>query len=190
MNQGPAVVLSLFDNVHLVAATGAIESARTVLRLKHEISAGLPVESLGIAMTVRPDFWTHILLSDKGVVSGNGTIVIQSECLTRQRIQFLGEIALSGIAGRDVELSVWPETQTAASMKLGGRDVLDYYFTFNKTSRRFSVTHHSHSFSVTCVGIGKINKVIGGKLRMKRNAHQSAFARRLDIWNREDGLRP
>src|SRR5205814_1410353 len=59
MNQGPAIVLPLFDDVYLVASTGAIESTWTMLRLKHEISAGLPVEALGIAMIVRPNFRAH-----------------------------------------------------------------------------------------------------------------------------------
>ena len=65
---GPAVVLALLDDVDFITAAWAIKAARTVFSLKHQIRSRLPVHSLRIAMTERPDLWSHILLAHEGIV--------------------------------------------------------------------------------------------------------------------------
>src|SRR5262249_10337127 len=55
MDERPAVVLSLLDDVDLVASAGAVEARWTVLGLELEARAGLPVETLRVAVAERED---------------------------------------------------------------------------------------------------------------------------------------
>src|SRR6185369_13273625 len=51
-------------------------------------------------------------------------------------------------------------------------------------------THHAHThFTTARVRVRKINKPISAELRMQRYAHQTAFARLLNIRNDEQRLR-
>ena len=67
MNQRPAVVLPSLDKIKFIAAARAIEPARPVFSFKQEIRSGLKVDTLRIAMTVRPNFGSRVFITNEGI---------------------------------------------------------------------------------------------------------------------------
>src|ERR1700752_2932108 len=122
MNQGPTVVLAAFDDIDFVAAFRTVESAWSMLGSEHQISAGLPVHPLRVAMTVGPDFGTCVLLSDERIVRRNRAVVVQPQRFGGGRIETLGQFTLGRVAGRDVELAVWTKANTTTRVILRGRN--------------------------------------------------------------------
>src|SRR5262249_29141852 len=117
MDYGPAVVLSLFDYVHLIAPAGSVESRRTVLGFKHHVGARLPIDPLRVAIAVTPDLGPRFRLIHERIIRGHGAIVVQSKNLARERIEPLGHPAVSRVAGGDIEFTVGAETQPASGVK-------------------------------------------------------------------------
>src|SRR6185369_9198742 len=189
MNDGPAVILSSLDDVDFVAATWTIKSTRPVLSLKHQIRPRLPVHSLRVAMTKRPDLRSRVLLSDKGIVLRHRAIVVQPQRLAGKRVEFLCEIALRRVAGSHVQFSIRSKANAAAGVKLCRRQVFDYHFTIDETFGSFPVTHDTNTHTAARIRIREIDKVIAAELRMKRDAHQTAFALLLDIRHDKQRLR-
>src|SRR6185295_16724830 len=98
MNNGPTVILSFLDDVQFVASAWTIKSTRTMLSLKHQIRSRLPVHSLRVAMTERPDLWSNVLLAHERIVLRHGAIVVQAQRLACKRVEFLCELAIRGVA--------------------------------------------------------------------------------------------
>src|SRR5450432_4416024 len=121
----PAVVLPALDNVHLITAARAVETAGTTFSLKHQIRAGLPIKALRVAMAIRPDFRPRILLTNERIVGRHGAVIIEPQRFAGERIKLLRQRPIGGVPSRDVELAVWSEAYSAAGMKLGGRNPFD-----------------------------------------------------------------
>ena len=79
MNERPTVVFAALDDVDFVAASGSIEPAWSMFGLKHQIAAGLPVHALRVAMTIRPDLGTRVLLPDKRIVRRHAAVVVEAQ---------------------------------------------------------------------------------------------------------------
>src|SRR6185436_9227416 len=185
MNDGPTVVLSLFDDVDFVAAFRPVEPAWSMFSLKHQVRLRLPIHSLRVAMTQRPDLRSRIRLSNKRVVLRHCPIVIQPQRLAAERIKLLRNLATRRVSSRHIQLPVWPKPNPAARMKLRCRNILDNDFAIDEPFRRFAHTH----YTTARVRVRKINKPISAELRMQRHTHQTAFARLLNIRNDEQRLR-
>src|SRR6185295_5534640 len=102
MNRGPAVVLSLLDDVDFVSSSRTVKSAWSMLGLEHEIGTRLKIQALRVAMTKRPDLRPRVLLAHERIVLRHCAVVVQTKCLAGQRVELLGQLALSGVAGSDV----------------------------------------------------------------------------------------
>src|SRR6266481_7780571 len=118
MNQWPPVVFPFFENVYFIAAAWPIKAAWTMFGLETKIRAGLKINSLPIAISIRPNLGTGIVLPHKGIVGRHRTIVVQSQCFSGQGIQSLCQFTFGRVSGSDVELSVWSKAKTAAGMIL------------------------------------------------------------------------
>ena len=68
-------------------------------------------------------------------------------------------------------------------MELGRRNVFDNDFAISETIRRLAVANDADLLAAGAVRIRKIQPMIGSKLRVQSDAHQPAFAARLDIRN-------
>src|SRR5262249_37733961 len=147
----PTVVLSFLDDVDLVAAAWPIETARTVLGLKHQVAVWLEVETLRVAMAERPDFGPRVLLADKRIVLWDSAVVVESQRLAGDRIHFLRDLAISCVSGCDVKLAVGTETKPAAGVKLCGGNFLDDHFSIDEAFRRFPIPHHTHARAAAAV---------------------------------------
>ena len=157
VNYGPAIVLATLKNIDFIAAAGSVESAGPVLSLKQKICARLKINSLRVAISVSPNLRPRISLSDEGVVAGHGAVIIQAQRLAGQRIEFLRQLALGGIAGGYVKLAVRSKSQTTAGVQVRRRNVFDDHFAISETVRRFAITHHSNILiAAFVVGIGEI----------------------------------
>src|SRR5687767_8773147 len=99
MNGGPTVVLSLLDDVDLVSSSGTIKSAWSMLSLKHEIRARLEIQPLRVSMTQRPDLGSYVLLAHERIVLRHRAVVVQTKRLAGERIELLGQVAVSRVAG-------------------------------------------------------------------------------------------
>ena len=58
VNYRPAIILAAFDDIHLIAAAGAVETARPVFGLEQKPGARLPGDALWISMPECPDLRT------------------------------------------------------------------------------------------------------------------------------------
>ena len=75
-------------------------------------------------------------------------------------------------------------------MEIRRRNVFDDHFAIGETTRRFAIAHHPHVLiAPVAVGIRKIQPVIRSKLRMQRDAHQSALALRIHVRHGEQRRR-
>src|SRR5512139_3184146 len=79
----PAVVLAWFDQVDFIAAA-TLKSARTMLGGEQPAAAGLPGKPLGIPVTIG----INIGIFER-IVFGDGSVWIQPQDLTIQRIEIL-----------------------------------------------------------------------------------------------------
>src|SRR5215510_4720429 len=102
MNDRPAVVLSLLDDVDLVSSARTIKTAWPMFCLKHQVRSGLPVHSLRVAVTESPDLRSRVLLADKRIVLRNSAVVIQAQRFACERVEPLRKLATSRVARRDV----------------------------------------------------------------------------------------
>ena len=75
-------------------------------------------------------------------------------------------------------------------MELCRRDVFDDDLAISQTVRRLAIANHAHLLAAGAVRIRKIEPMIGSKLWMQSEAHQSAFAARLDIRHGKKRFRP
>src|SRR5437588_52972 len=106
MNHRPTVILPTLEDVHFIAAARPVKAAGPVLGFPQQISARLKIDPLRVAIAVCPNLWPRILLSNEWIVARHGSIVIQSQRLSRQRIQLLSQLSIGRIAGRDIKLGV------------------------------------------------------------------------------------
>src|SRR5882724_10423516 len=140
-------------------------------------------------MSVTPNLRTRIRFANKGVVARHSAVIIQPQNFSRQRIQLLRQLSFGRITSRDIEFAVRAKSQTASGMKLRRGNALNNHFAISKAARRLAITHDPHLCAARVVCVGKIKEMVRSKLRMQRDAHQSALAARLDIWNCEKRLR-
>src|SRR5437764_11521348 len=114
MNDRPAVVLALLDEVDFVAAAGSIATRWAMLRLEHSVRARLPVYALRVAVAVSPYFGARIFLSDERIVLRNSAVVVQAQDFAAERVESLCNLFLCRFARRDVEFAVGAEAQTTS----------------------------------------------------------------------------
>src|SRR5689334_16680074 len=117
MNDGPAVVLTLLDDVYFVSAARSIESARSVFGLKHHVRAWLTVHALLITMAIRPYLRSRDLLAHEWIVLWHAAVVVQAKRFAGERVELLRELTSRGISSRDVELSIRAKTNPTARVK-------------------------------------------------------------------------
>src|SRR5688572_14935331 len=166
MNGGPTVVLSLLDDVDLVSSSGTIKSAWSMLGLKHEVRTRLEIQTLRVAMTKRPDLGPRVLPAHERIVLRHRAVVVQAKCFAGQRIELLGQVAVSRVAGSDVQLPVRSETYATAGMSACRRQILHNHFAIDQTLSRFAIAHDTHTQAATCVSIRKIDKLVTVELRV------------------------
>src|SRR4051812_17515908 len=190
MNHRPTIILAALDNVYFVAAAGTIKTAGPVLSLPQKICAWLKVYALRIAAAIGPDFGSRISLTDERIIFGHTSVVVHAQNFSGQRIHLLRLLPIGGVARRDVERAVRTESQPAAGMKLGRRDAFDNDFSICQARRRLLVSDHANLLAALVVSVRKIKQVIGRKLRMKCDAHQTALASRLHVGHDKQRLWP
>src|SRR5215213_672135 len=125
MDDRPAVVLSLLDDVDFVSAAGAVKTAWSMFSLEHEVRLRLPVQALSIAMSNRPELRSRVLLAHEGIVLRNSAVVVQAQRLARERVELLSELTTRCISGGDVELAVGTKANPAARVKLRRGQIVD-----------------------------------------------------------------
>src|SRR5262245_34700618 len=74
-------------------------------------------------------------------------------------------------------------------MVLSRRNVLNDDLAIGQARRRFTITRDSNLRPTRIVRVREVEKMIRGELWMQRNAHQSAFATRLDVRHDKQRLR-
>src|SRR3954454_18795987 len=74
-------------------------------------------------------------------------------------------------------------------MKLRGRQVFNDHLAIDQTLRRFAITHNAHLQAASRVRVRQVKKMITAELRVQCDAHQTAFARLLDIRHNKQRLR-
>ena len=179
---GPAEVLARLDDVHLVAArTLALERTWAVLGLKHQARSGLPRQALCVSMAVAPNLGPCTRRFGERVIRRHGTVVVEPQGLADQRIQLLRERPLGRIAGRHVQLAVRAEPAPHTGVIGRAGHVLDDRLWLGKLAARVPVTHHFDAFALFVIGVRDIDKGIFGKIGVKRDVHQAALTRRLDV---------
>src|SRR5437016_5015414 len=139
-------------------------------------------------MSVGPNLRPGIRFADKRIIRRHRAVVVHPQNLSRQRVQLLRQLALRGIARRNIKLAVGSKTQAASRMKLRCRNVFDNDFAISEASRRLTITNYAHELAAGVVSIRKIEQMIGSELRMQRHTHQSAFTLWLDVGNGEERL--
>src|SRR5205814_10469956 len=102
MNDRPAIILSALENIDLIASSGAIKSAGTVLGFKQEVRAGLKIDTLSVSIPISPYLGSRVPLSNERIIAGHGPIVVQAQGLAAQRVSFLRQLAFRCIARRTV----------------------------------------------------------------------------------------
>src|SRR6476660_6314946 len=165
MNQWPPVILPALNNVHFVTAFRPIKPAWSMFGLKHHITARLPIHSLRVAMTIRPDLRSRVSLTGERIVLRHTAVVVETQRLSTQRIEFLCDLATRGVTGREVELAIRSKANTTAGVKLRGGNVLDNHRAIDQAVGRFAITRNAHL--VFCVGVREIDEVITAELRMQ-----------------------
>src|SRR5258708_7893257 len=93
-------------------------------------------------MTVGPNLRPDILLARKGIIGRHRTVIVQTQNFSCQGVEFLRQLALRCVTRRDVELAVGSKSQTATSVKLRRRNVLDNDFPIGESGRCFAITHY------------------------------------------------
>src|SRR5713226_4970588 len=151
MNHRPAVILAALEDVHFVAATRPVKSARPVFSLEQKIRARLKVYALRVAIAVSPNLRPRVRASDKGIVAWHGAVVVQTQSFSNQRIQLLRQFALRHIARRDVKLAVGPEPQTTSGVQVRRGNVFDDYLAISEAARRLAIARDAHPLAVAAV---------------------------------------
>src|ERR1041385_1581370 len=156
MNCRPAIILSFFDDVHLVTTTRSIKATWTVLGFEHEIRAGLKVDALRVAVPVGPNFRPCIAAVYKRIVCRDSTVIVQPENFSGQRRKLLRQITTRRIARSDVQFSIRSESQATSRMVLRGRNALNNNFAIDKSVRRLAITNYANELVFTVIHVGKI----------------------------------
>src|SRR5262245_39179991 len=112
MNHWPAIILSALEDVDLVTTGRTVKSAGPMLGFPQKIRARLKINSLRVAISVSPNFWPRVGLTDKRIVTRHRAVIIQSQSLAGKRIEFLRQLTLRRVARRDVEFAVRAKPQT------------------------------------------------------------------------------
>src|SRR5689334_2917280 len=189
MDRGPTVVLSLLDDVDLVATAWSIETAWSMFGLEHQVRTRLPVHALRVSMTVRPNLGPRVLLAHERIVLRHSAVVVQTKRLAGERIELLGQLAMRCVSGRDVEFSIRTKLHATTSMKLRRRQIFDDHFTIDEPLGRLAITHDAHFRPPTRIRIRQVNKMIAAELRVQRDTHQTSLSGRLDIRNDKQRFR-
>src|SRR5258707_4995794 len=185
MNHWPTVILATLEDVHFITPAWSIKSAWPMLCLPQKIRSGLKIDPLRVAISVGPNLWPGVGLTNKRIIVRHAAIIVQAQRLAAERIQLLSDLSISRIAGRDVELAVRSKSQATSGMKLRRGNAFNDDLSIDKTGRRLAIANHAHWLTVRVIRISKIKQMIRGKLRMQRDAHQPALAARFDIRNHE-----
>ena len=157
-----------------------------MLSLKQKVRARLKVYALRVAISVSPYLRPRVRSPDKGIVARHRAVIIQAQSLTGERVEFLRQLALRRIARRDVKLAVGPETQATPGVQVRRGNVFDDYLAISEAAGPLAIARHTHALAVAAlVGIRKIEQMIRSELRMQHDAHQTAFAARLDVRHSE-----
>src|ERR1700752_2801465 len=75
-------------------------------------------------------------------------------------------------------------------MVLRCKNILDNGFAIGQAVIALAETHHADLCAARVISIRKIEEMVGRKLWMHGEAHQTTFTLRLDVGNAEQRLRP
>src|SRR5207302_9894274 len=100
------------------------------------------------------------LLTDKWIFFGYGSVIIQPQNFSGERIKLLRQFTISCIARRDVKLSVRPKSQTTSGVELRSGNVFDNDLAIDEAGRRLAIANYANQLPVRIVRIRQIQKVI------------------------------
>src|SRR5205814_9571299 len=115
----PAVVRARDDEVDLVMAAVREEVRGSVLGRVEGAGVEVPRDALHVAVAERPD-----RRAGERIVRGDAAVLVYPERLPSRRRGALRVRAVFGVAGRDVELSIGPEPQAPAVVRVASRDAV------------------------------------------------------------------
>src|SRR5256714_7418334 len=148
MNHRPTIVLAQLEDVHFIPPAWSIKPAGPMFCLPQKICTGLKIDPLRVAISVGPNLWPDVGLTNKRIVARHAAIIVQAQSLAAERIQLLSDLAISRIAGRDVELAVRSESQATSSMELRRGNAFNDDRSIDKTSRGLAIANHTHLLAV------------------------------------------